>query len=72
MAVNPDKFLATIFDKRKRGHTDQRITVDNQHIKIVSSMKRLGLQLDGKLNFNLHISNICKSAANQLNALIRL
>ena len=35
-------------------------------------MKLLGLQLDDKLNFNLHISHICKSAANQLNALIRL
>ena len=34
-------------------------------------MKLLGLQLDDKLNFNLHISHI-KSAANQLNALIRL
>ena len=28
--------------------------------------------MDEKLNFNLHISNICRSAANQLNALIRL
>ena len=28
--------------------------------------------MDDKLNFNLHISNICRSAANQLNALIRL
>ena len=36
------------------------------------SVKLLGLQLDAKLNFNLHISNICKSAANQLTALIRL
>ena len=34
------------------------------------SVKLLGLQLDNKLNFNLHISNICKSAANQLNALV--
>ena len=38
-----------------------------------------GLQLDDKLNFikfklnfNLHISNVCKSTANQLNALFRL
>ena len=31
----------------------------------------LGVQIDNKLNFNDHISNICKSAANQLNALIR-
>ena len=34
-------------------------------------MKLLGFQLDGKLDFNQHISNICKSAFNQLNALIR-
>ena len=34
--------------------------------------KLLGLQLDDKLDFNLHISNISKSASNQLNALIRL
>ena len=72
MVVNPDKFQAVTLDKRKRDHTDEHITVDNQQIKVVSSVKLLGLQLDDKLNFNLHISNICKSAANQLNALIRL
>ena len=72
MVVNPDKFQAIILDKRKRDHTDEHITVDNQQIKVVPSVKLLGLQLDDKLNFNLHISNICKSATNQLNALIRL
>ena len=70
--MNPDKFQAIILDKRKRDHTDEHITVDNQQIKVVSSVKLLGLQLDDKLNFNLHISNICKSASNQLNALIGL
>ena len=72
MVVNPDKFQAIILDKRKRDHTDERITVDNQQIKVVSSVKLLALQLDDKLNFNLHISSICKSAANQQNALIDL
>ena len=72
MVVNSDKFQAIILDKRKRDHTDERITVDNYQIKIVSSVKLSGLQLDDKLNFNVHISNICKSAANQLNALIKL
>ena len=72
MVVKPDKFQAIILDKRKRDHTDEHIIVDNQQIKVVSSVKLLGLQLDDKLNFNLHISNICKYAANQLNALIRL
>ena len=37
-----------------------------------SSVKLLGVQIDDQLNVNLHISNICRSAANQLNALIRL
>ena len=72
MVVNSDKFQAIILDKRKRDHTDERITVDNYQIKIVSSVKLSGLQLDDKLNFNVHISNICKSAANQPNALIKL
>ena len=35
-------------------------------------MELLGFQTDGKVNFNLHICKICKSATNQLNALIRL
>ena len=39
---------------------------------MASSVELLGIQIDDKLNFNLHIGNICRSAANQLNALIRL
>ena len=38
----------------------------------VPLVELLEIQLDDKLNFSTHISNICKSAANQLNALIRL
>ena len=41
-------------------------------MKTVPSVELLGIQLDDKLNFSPHLSNICKSAANQLNALIRL
>ena len=35
-------------------------------IEAVSSIIFVGIQLDDKLNFNLHVSNICKSPANQL------
>jgi hypothetical protein len=31
-------------------------------------VKLLGVAIDFKLNFNTHISNICKKAARQLNA----
>ena len=54
------------------GHTNQRIVVDNQNIKVVSSVELLGIQIDDKLNLNLHVSNIGLSTANQFNALIRL
>ena len=36
------------------------------------SVELLRIQLDDELDFSPHISNICKSAANQLNALIKL
>ena len=72
MVVNPDKFQAIILDKQKRDYTNEGIAVGNQQSKLVSFEKLLLLQLDGKLNFNLHTCSICKSAANQLNALIRL
>ena len=42
IAVNPDKLLAIILDKRKSYHTNERIIVDNQQIKVMSSVKFLG------------------------------
>ena len=70
MIVNPDKFQVIIIDKKKGDHTNENVFIDNKQIKTVSSVELLGIQLDDKLNFSSHISNICKSAANQLNALI--
>ena len=72
MIVNPDKFQAIVLNKKRSDLTNTNFQVDNQVIKSVSSAELLGIQTDDKLNFNLHISKICKSAANQLNALIRL
>ena len=72
MTVNPGKFQAVIIDKHKGNHTNQIINIDQKEIKAVSKVKLLGIEADGKLNFNYHINNICKSASNQLNALIRL
>ena len=61
MIVNPDKFQV-IIDKKRGDHTNEN----------APSVEFLGIQLDDKLNFSPHISNIFKSAVNQLNALIRL
>ena len=70
--MNLDKLQSIISHKRKKDHTNESIATDNQSIKVVSSVKLLDLQSKDKLNCNLHISNACKSAANQLNVLIRL
>ena len=71
MIVNPDKFQVVIIDKKK-DYTNENVVIDNKQIKTVTSVERLGIQLDDKLNFSPHNSTICKSAANHLYALIRL
>ena len=65
-------------DKRKKGkrnsdlYLNQNITIAKENIKVISNVKILGVHIDSRLNFNLHIDIICKSASKQLNALVRL
>ena len=72
MIVNPGKFQSIIIDKKKQDHTKETFEIGDKVIEASLSVKLLGVQIYDKLNFNLHITNICRSAANQLNALIRL
>ena len=72
ITVNLDKFQAIIIDKKKGDHTDENEVIDNKQIKSVPSVELLAIHFDDKLNFSAHISDICKSTASQLNALIRL
>ena len=58
--IKPDKFKTIIFDKNKSNLTNIPLTIDNQTIKSVPSVKLLGIHLDNNLNFNLHISNTTK------------
>ena len=68
----PRQIQAIILDRKKSDLTNIPLTIDNQTIKSVPSVELLEIYLYDKLNFNLHISSICRQAANQLNALIRL
>ena len=72
MIVNPEKFQAIILDKLKHDYSNETIEFHNKTFESVSFVRLLAVQLDDKLNFSFHVSNICKSAANQLRALIRL
>ena len=68
--VNPGKFQGIIIDKKKQDQNTS-VPINQKNIKTSSSVKLLGVHIDDKQNFNLHITKICRSAANQLYALIR-
>ena len=70
LLANPGKFQALVLGKQRN---ELRIFVLQGHsIDILPEMKVLGVCLDSQLNFNSHISSICKKASQQLNALRRI
>ena len=64
MIINPDKFQAIILDKNNSNLTNILLTIDNETIKSVPSVELLGIHLDDNLNFNMHLTDIFRSAAN--------
>ena len=48
------------------------LNINGVELTMESSVKLLGIEIDNKLNFEKHISNISKQASNQLNAISRL
>ena len=60
MMVNPGKFQSTILSKNT---IKKSIVIDNKAIESSKSVKLLGLTFDNKLNFGIHINNICKVAS---------
>ena len=72
MIVNPDKFQVIILDKGRSDNTNIEVEIGNEKISSTSLVKLLGVHIDDKLNFKEHYNKICKSAGNQLNALIRI
>ena len=71
MIVNPDKFQMMIIGGNKKMDT-VKIKINDVEIKSESSVTLLGVEVDKELNFNNHISTICKKAGNKLNAINRL
>ena len=72
MIVNLDKFKSVILTKNKSDDRPTGFSIGADIVSTEKSLKLLGIHLDNRLNFNLHINTICKSASNQLNALVRL
>ena len=70
--VNPDKFQVIVHNKRKSSNIEVKFNIGSEQIQAVPSLDILGITVDDKLNFNLHIDKICLKSANQLNALVIL
>ena len=71
MQANLGKFQAIVLGKRGRGDRES-FTIHDNTVKCEDSDKLLGVTIDYMLNFHLHISDICKKAARQINVLCRL
>ena len=72
MIVNPDKFQVIFINSKKQQNNPTSIKIDDIYINSEKSIGLLGLELDTKLNFDKHITQLCKESPAQLNALCRL
>ena len=50
----------------------EALQIEGQIITNTSQIKLLGIEMDEKLNFTSHISNICLKATQKVGALLRL
>ena len=71
MKTNPDKFQAIAIEKKTKS---QNVSLNLSGNKIVceANVKLLGVTIDSDLNFDNHISEMCKKASRQLNILKRI
>ena len=72
MIANPEKFHAILIRKDQTNTSRENLIINGELIKSEETVKLLGIYLDYKLNFEKHISEICRKAASQLNVLKRL
>ena len=71
MIANPEKFHSILLTRTKSDNSKLEIKIGDRIIKSERSVKLLGVTIDDKLNFDLHVSNLCRKASSQLNALFR-
>ena len=71
MQANLDKSQAIMLGLQ-RFLNCMSLNLNGLEIKCEDSVKLLGVTFDYVLNFDIHISNICKKAARQINVLLRL
>ena len=72
MIANPEKFHALLIREDQTNTSGENFNIQGKTFKSEETVKLLGIHLDYKLNFEQHISELCRKAASQLNVLKRL
>lgn len=72
LQANPNKFQLITFSKCYNNSNQMNVKVGNAMITAEPIVKLLGVHIDNTLNFNFHVSQLCKKAGFKLNALARL
>ena len=71
--LNPPKFLVLFLQRKKELITsDASLNFNSNNIISSNWLKLLGIKIEGTVNFEPDVSNLCKSAAIQLSSLLRL
>ena len=63
MIINPGKFQSIIIESSKGKINPQSLKISGNSIETSNTVKHLGVEIDVHLNFQLHLSTICKKAA---------
>ena len=71
MIANPGKFKAILVKKNGTDTTGTTLRINNKSVNSSRKVLLLGLTIDNKLSFSMHISDLCRKAASNLNALKR-
>ena len=72
MIANPDKFHAVLVTKGRDDTKGEKLMIQGKQIQSENAVRLLGVNIDQRLTFDDHISDLCRKAAAQLNALKRL
>ena len=69
MIVNPGKFKAILLQRNKRNTSEYPIELTGHEINTQESVTLLRVTIDYKLSFEEYVSDLCRKASAQLNAL---
>ena len=70
LSINPSKSSLLVIS-RSRTKPQVLLTINSTPVTIVESAKYLGITITSDLRWNVHISNICKSAKQKLGLIYR-